>query len=62
MEVPRLGGKWELQLQVYTTPQLTAMPDPEPTAKPGIEPTFSGILVRFVPAKAQWELCFGGVV
>ena len=31
MEVLRLGAELELQLPVYTTPQLTAMPDPLPT-------------------------------
>ena len=38
-----------------------ATPDPNPL-KPGIEPTSSWILVRFVSAAPQWELCQDAVL
>ena len=70
MEVPRLGVKLELHLQVYSTAMATLDLSSiwdlcqslrqsqihNPLSEVGIESVSSWILVGFVTAEPQWEL------
>ena len=55
MDVPRLGGKWELQLLAYTTAHgnLRSLTQ---WARPGIKPASSWMLIRFVTTEPWWKL------
>ena len=58
MEVSRLGGELEPQLQAYATARqdLSGVYDLHHSSRPGVEPATSWFLVGFISAVPRWEL------